>query len=407
MGLSSEPSLIEKALENRSVRLLGLAIGVLGLSYLLWKVISLSGEDLTFKYLWFAGSLWQDGLNPYGEDYMIIGHQLFKGFNGQPLYYPPNWWPISSFLALFEYDIAMEIWRVGSAIAIIVSTFFLDKTLKIIDITLSKTYLIFFTGLVCFMQATAVGVATGQTAILLYFALSLTIYAAVHARPILLALGLCILLLKPQVGVPLFFALLPFKKFHPALLYTCALTFLFTLPALFTIGPLETILPYLKGLSQHSTFATNNPLNSTGLKKIISLLLSVGLSSSVASVLSIIVTTLTGLVYSKRQTDQSPDNDNKVLIGFFITTISLIAFIAPLHEYDLIIVAPIILLAAIYQINFQIFVTLAFLVIVRCGNIADLFAPSSVGEARYYTATIATMALIAILAIISSLGRKT
>ena len=136
-------------------------------------------------------------------------------------------------------------------------------------------------------------------------------------------------------------------------------------------------------------------------------LFSINLSSSIASLLSIIVAIVIGFYYRKRQTDYKDSNDNKPLIGFFITVISLIAFVAPLHEYDLIIVAPIIILAAIYQINFQIFVTATFLILMRSGNIADLFAPTTADEARYYTASVATLALITIIAINISLRRKT
>lgn len=254
------------------------------------------------------------------------------------------------------------------------------------------------------MQATVIGLSTGQTAIAMYFAFSLFIYAAICTRPVLLSIGLCILLLKPQLGVPLFFALLPFRRFHLELLYTCALTFLFILPAAITIGPLETLLPYLKGLAQYSTFAANDPLNSTGLKKVIVLIVGADLSSSVATLLSIIAAVFIGFYYSKRQMSKNSDRN---LIGFFITLISLTAFVAPLHEYDLIIVAPIMFLAKIYPINFQIFLTLAFLVLMRCGNIADLFAPTTVDEARYYTATVATFALIVIIAVNSSFRRKT
>ena len=404
MGLGNGPSSIAEVFENKNLRALGVIIGILGIAYLLWKIISLNGDDLTFKYLWFAGSLWQDGLNPYGDGYIILGQKLFESFNGQPLYYPPNWWPISNLLALFEYEIAMEIWRFGSATAIITATLFLNEALKKIGIKTSKTYLIFYTGLVCFMQATVIGLSTGQTAIAMYFAFSLFIYAAICTRPVLLSIGLCILLLKPQLGVPLFFALLPFRRFHLELLYTCALTFLFILPAAITIGPLETLLPYLKGLAQYSTFAANDPLNSTGLKKVIVLIVGADLSSSVATLLSIIAAVFIGFYYSKRQMSKNSDRN---LIGFFITLISLTAFVAPLHEYDLIIVAPIMFLAKIYPINFQIFLTLAFLVLMRCGNIADLFAPTTVDEARYYTATVATFALIVIIAVNSSFRRKT
>ena len=379
----------------------GLAIGMLGITYLIWKVISLQGQDLTFKYIWLAGNLWQDGLNPYSIEYQEIGHKMFTAFNGQPFYYPPNWWPFSNILAAFDYTTATEIWRVLNGLCIISSTFLLNGAMKKIGINLTLSSLILYTGLVSLMQASAIIIATGQTTILIYFGLCLVIYSAVNSRPLLLALGLCVMLLKPQIGVALFFAFIPFKKYHMALLYTCVLTFLLMLPALITIGPLETILPFLKGLSQHSSFATNEAQNSTGLKSILYSITNFKLPSTMATLLSIVGTLGAGLYFKKSDKENSTN-----FITYWMIIIMITAFVAPLHEYDMIIIAPLILLCAIYGVRAQWLLSIPFIILARSGNIGDLLTPENADDARYYTSVITTIALVAMVIILCKVIRQ-
>ena len=220
--------------DHRTIKVAAAAIGLAGIFYLLWKTIALRGQDLSFRYLWFAGSLWLDGINPYGSQYQEIGHKLFASFNGQPFYYPPNWWPISTFMGKFEYQTAMEIWRTFNMLVIISSTFLLNSALKRVNINILPAYLIFYTGIVSFMQATVISLSTGQTSILMYLGVCLVIYAALTGKHIILAIGFAIVLLKPQIGVPLMIAFLPFRKHHLSIFYASVITFLFSLPALIT-----------------------------------------------------------------------------------------------------------------------------------------------------------------------------
>ena len=379
----------------------GLAIGMLGITYLIWKIISLQGQDLTFKYIWLAGSLWQNGLSPYSIEYQEIGHKMFTTFNGQPFYYPPNWWPFSNILAAFDYNTATEIWRVLNGLCIVSSTFLLNGALKKIDINLTPSSLVLYTGLVSLMQASAIIIATGQTTILIYFGLCLVIYSAVNSRPLWLALGLCVMLLKPQIGVVLFFAFIPFKKYHMALLYTCALTLLLMLPALITIGPFETILPYLKGLSQHSSFATNEAQNSTGLKSILYNITNFKLPSTMATLLSIVGAVGAGLYFKKSGKENSTN-----FIRYLMIIIMITAFIAPLHEYDMIIIVPLILLSAIYGVRAQWLLSLPFIILARSGNIGDLLTPENADDARYYTSVITTIALVALIIILAKIIQR-
>ena len=117
--LSTKIKSLMDRLDKRTLDMLALSIGAFGIFYLIWKYSSLIGKDLTFKYFWLAGRLWSGGMSPYGADYQHVGESLFETFNGQPFYYPPNWWPVSGFMALFDYATATEIWRLINVMAIV------------------------------------------------------------------------------------------------------------------------------------------------------------------------------------------------------------------------------------------------------------------------------------------------
>ncbi len=369
------------------------AIGLIGICYLAWKIVALQGEDLTFKYIWFSGSLWLDGQSPYGPEYMEMGHKLFTGFNGQPFYYPPNWWAISTFFASFDYITAMEIWRVLNGIFILSGTVILNNALRHLGIKLNIGHLIFYTGLISIMQITPVILTTGQTSLLIYLGLCLLINGILADRKWVLTLALCIIVLKPQIGVPLMAALLAFRQHHFALLRASVITIILTIPALISGGPVATITLFLKGLSKHSGFITNSPENSTGLKNILINIFNIEASSTLLTTLSIFMLFIIAM-YVKRRTGWGNEtlNSRKRIILMIVSLVA-VGFIAPLHEYDMIMIAPVLLLTCKFDFRFQNIITLIFMLMMRPGNIANILNIHDVDQERAFIAIIMTTAL--------------
>ena len=255
----------------------------------------------------------------------------------------------------------MEIWRIFNTLSIITSTLILNSALKRLNINLSLSYLILYTGTVAFMQATIIALSTGQTSIVMYLGVSLVVYAAIAGRKITLAIGFALILLKPQIGVPLMVAFLPFKKHHLSIFYASILTFLFALPGMLSIGPITTVTSFLNGLSHHSEFVTNIGSNSTGLRNFIYTFLDFDISSNVATFAAVAIAAGTGYYFS-RQIKTTPKHlISKTQSLFFMSAIAGVCFFAPLHEYDLIILAPVLLLATTESLRFQYLIYFAFL----------------------------------------------
>ena len=81
-------------------------------------------------------------------------------------------------------------------------------------------------------------------------------------------------------------------------------------------------------------------------------------------------------------------------------------FFAPVHDYDMILVAPVLLLGAVLGTARQMLLAVPFLLLVRAGNIGDLFGPTTVDEARFYGSVVSTVALIIMVAIFVIISRQ-
>ncbi len=388
---------LRKIVHWRTTKLAALVFGCAGLCYLFWKLISLQGIDLSFRYIWIAGSIWLDGGNPYGEEYFQLSSELFEGFNGQPFYYPPNWWAVAQSFALFDYSVAMEIWRFISISCVLASSLFLYRALKSSIDTVGVPYMIFYTGLVSLMQITAVVLATGQTVILMYLGMALTASGVLKTNRVLTVIGLSILLLKPQIGVPLCCALLMVRKHQITVLWTGIVGILLAAPAFVITGPVTTLKTYFNGLSQHANFPSNAPEVSTGLKNILAYTMQSTPSSTSLMIIAILVVLVVGYLANRKSEKITSERQDKFNILYMILAVSLVAFFSPLHEYDMLILLPMLLLATAFELKFQAIFLMVFIAMCRTGNIGALFGFTNHDEERIFVSVVYTIALLLLI----------
>ncbi len=382
---------------SRNLNYLAYTIGLFGITYLIWKLISLQGTDLTFRYIWIAGSIWSQGLNPYGPEYFITASNMFETFNGQPFYYPPNWWGPAQLLAIFEYQVAMEIWRFLNVTLILLSSLLLNRAFRTADIPISNSYLAFYTGLVSLMQITAVVLATGQTVVLMYFGVVLVVCGFMHSSRWQMVLGLTILLLKPQIGVALCFALLMFKRHHVTLFWTGGITFLLTLPALVSTGPIETMRSFLGGLSKHSSFPSNIAEFSTGLKNLVAHTIGAAPSSTLYMLIAIGILMVIGAIVNLKSSKLNEDMYFRSQISYLMFALSVLAFLSPIHEYDMLVLLPILMLATICELKVQAALLVIFLLMSRAGNLANIMGYASLDDERLFVSAYYTLMLIILI----------
>ncbi len=373
-------------------------IGFLGISYLIWKIISHRGTDLDFQYLWLAGRLWADGITPYSVEYQEAGQSLFARFNGQPFYYPPNWWLVTRLFALFDHELALEMWRIFNGTIIIFSSYLLHASFRECNEQLEPYFVLFYTELLSLMQITIIIIFVGQTSLLLYLGIVLIICGTLTSRNRMLIIGFCIILLKPQVGMPLFFAFIMFKRYHTPAIWAGLITFFLSLPPLIINGPISTLKLYLNGLSVHSTYLVNSPAHSTGLKNIMVTVFNISVSSLIISATSIFVMILTTIYFKKVIQQKELNFEDKLL--FLMLSIIAIAFVAPLHEYDLMFITPIMLLSVKLSLNHKAVIFACMIITARIGNIANIFGITLDEDVRTFNSIIYTIVLFMIFATI-------
>lgn len=370
--------LLQDSRFRRVISAAALLIGGFGIVYLFRKSIVADWSDVDFIYIWLSGHLWSQGISPYGVEFIEQGSILFDIFNGQAFFYPPSFWFISRIFATFEYQTAVEVWRWTSVSLLLLSSLLLKAGMGNAGIKISWPTIIFYTGLVSFMQGTVLTFVLGQTSIVIYFAVCLVIYSALSRNNILLAVGLCLVLLKPNVGAGLFIAFLPFAIYRKSVVLTVFGSLLMSLPALLPFGVINTIISYLTGISEHSGYIANQAQLTTGIRNIFYHLTDIEMSSTLAVLITVLGILMTMIVIAKTSILMKEGQENEKVLFILALSLSMIGFLAPLHVYDFMFVAPVILLTQKLGKYTQVVIFVSFLVIARSQNItfeAGIFRP--------------------------------
>ncbi|GJL95082.1 MAG: hypothetical protein DHS20C05_14870 [Hyphococcus sp.] len=346
-------------------------IGV-ALFYLAQKSIFSADPEVDFKYLWFAGELWNAGINPYSEAFSQEGAKVFTNTNALNSWlYPPNWWAISAFLALFDFAEATWLWRTLNATFIIVGSFLLFRALKLArpKTPLWAGALIFFFAVT--FQATPMTLAMGQTSILIFFGVCCLTYGLSLKRPAFEILGLVLLMFKPHIGIIAFFALFVLPQHRRNVLIAGTITGVLCVPALFIAGIGPTVFGFLEQLTTYSALEVNSPVNSTGLGHLVFELLSLKLPTIPLVFAGGIAAA--GIVLFLHRSQKTPRGTPEFYIYVMSAIILMAITVAPLHSYDLIISVPLIVLFFIHPKNIALaFLCLGYVLLYRAGNLAKI-----------------------------------
>ena len=82
----------------------GLAVGIgaalVGVAFILLRSVHAPVAEVDFRFFWLAGTLWAEGIDPYGAQFRTAGAALLPPGN-EVLYrfYPPQWWVVCRALA--------------------------------------------------------------------------------------------------------------------------------------------------------------------------------------------------------------------------------------------------------------------------------------------------------------------
>ncbi len=350
--------------------------GALGVAYLLAKSALNATPEIDFKYLWFAGRMWLDGENPYSDRFVVDGAQWFVGTNVlQGWSYPPNWWAISCFHALFSVESATAIWRTLNAALVVGGCGLLFAAHRLRRPNAEWAVFAALLGLATTFQATAMTLALGQTSIVTFFGLCALSFgvsrsAAPGASAVgtwIQALGLTLLMLKPQVGVVAAAAMLAHPSCWRAVGVAALASLALAAPALVSIGVRETLLGMLHNLSQHDQLTIFSPPETTGVRHVVHATSGVTLPGLVAFAGAALAF---GLVAATRARGRW-NGESAALLMAAILGPTLLA--APLHSYDMVIAVPLALALLEPGRNVsRIALGAGLLVLYRATNVAKL-----------------------------------
>ncbi|MEM8771702.1 MAG: glycosyltransferase 87 family protein [Pseudomonadota bacterium] len=379
-------------------------VGFSHLAYQIWKHWDIITID--FRYFWLAGEMWTRGDNPYDAAYIEEARNRFDMQVGAIWVYAPNWFPIAAIQSLLSPLGGSRLWLIANGALLLGASWLNVRTLQfakpartddrqlISDALMSAptfTLFLLHAGAVSLMQAAGNTLHLGQSSILIYFGLSLLLYGMSGKRPWFGAIGLALVMLKPQIGIVLLPALGAFAYGRRVMVLAGSVSLLMAAPALI-ITPAPDILLSMAGrMLQYNDLFYNMPGAMTGLRHIVWALGGPDFGSGYYILLALSASC--GLALAAR---------GKLISGgptaLLYLTVVCFFFLAPLHVYDLVALGAVALPAAVMRAPFGTASLAAFAVLWRAGNLPQIGALEAAAPVYYPGSLYATLACAALFA---------
>lgn len=281
-----------------------------------------------FRYFWFAGALWNEGLSPYGAEYLARGREAFSTFSA-PFYYPPAMRALVAPLALAPMKEAAAAFFFVNCVLLFATCGMLAKIYKSFAPANTAYLMTAFFLVIGFavLRQPLINAAVGQYTVFFLFFFTVLLYGVRERNSAFIAIGLAILLIKPQFGAGLFVYCLLRREFRSAALKA---GFIYAALTVWGMAPdFGGVLPsFLKNLAAYTEHPVNLPEASAGLNF---LLAQINLELHATSWLALICVFAGAAALS-------PMSATPPLAPLLIMTWSLIA--APTHSTDLTMLLP-------------------------------------------------------------------
>lgn len=358
----------------------------LALGYLIIKAVFDASDTVDFKYIYLAGQLWLEGENPYSDVYLQTGKQLFSNLNAPTFWvYPPNWWPVSSLVSFLPYDLAAQLWRVLSALFLLLGSVVLIFSFDKHVYKLPSWLAALFIGLVITMSATAVTLYLGQTSALIFLGICCFLSAYITKNQTLMFFSIFIIMLKPTLGLMLCGLLASSLYWWRTLLIAALATILFCVPAFVTHGMVEVLSNYSQQLSLYGTVDVNMAHSMTGLRYLLFKLFDVETSSIMLTLAGSAVLFVINILIEHFF---ATENERQKLVIKLYVALSLLCLFIPMHSYDLIFITALLLLSVLLSKSQQLLTAIGFFVIYRSTNLQELLNFSDPQSSEYFQDTL-------------------
>lgn len=337
-----------------------------GFIYLFSKALNPKIGYIDFRYIWTAGKLWGDKINPYSEGFSLFARNFIsENTNITNWCYPPTWFFISWPLSLFELNTSVAIWKILNVIFLYTGVFILCKSYSQKQNILFYISFFLCIGYVSFMQASAIAISIGQTSPLIFLGISFLIYGGKRDKNIAMIVGLVLIALKPQIGFYFFIIFLLHRKYWKVSVFAIGISLILIIPSILAIGLEHTIIDFLKNLMSYNNLEVNSVIELSGISNLFYFIVPQAIIPTKLSILLGFIVLLLVLYISKKE--RQADNNYRLAL----TLIVVLLFI-PLHSYDYLIALGLIsYLLHVRNLSIQFFSIIILIFLLRIENIAD------------------------------------
>jgi hypothetical protein len=347
------------------------AVLMAGIGFQIYRLALQPIHSTDFRYIWLAGDMWKEGINPYSENYASRSEVLFGAENKLSAWvYPFQWYLISVPLSLFDLRVALSIWQIASVILTVLLIILSFWTAKIEGVVKSKYEVLPLATLAAtFTPLTAV-LQLGQPVILPIFGFALLLYGSVRRQSAFQLLGVVLLALKPQFGLPVMFMLIGTRKGLILCMAGGLATAVLAVPPLLVVSGPDQIFGLINNIvGGYDDVAVNLPISMIGLPSLMvrttgyGMPISTGLLVACAASFSMSI-----VIYTSNKFNRC----DKLIFAFGFSAIC-VSFFVGVHPSDLAILVVYLPFIMRQHRPYRIVSLLGFLVLWRFENLSRLF----------------------------------
>jgi len=388
---------LSSATFDKALSVAAIAAFAAGIFYLISKSVFHADTAYDYQALWVAGHIWNEGGNPYGPGFRGLATSMFVNPGDVAhWFYPPHSWVLISPVARFDFPTAQRIWLSLNAACIVGGSFLFWRTLRASGHDVGWRSLAFFMTFVNLMAATVITLYLGQTSGLIYLGFCLFAYGFVTQRRIPTVIALAILLMKPQIGVPVaVFYLLSPGGLLPTVIAGVTVGIL-SIPAFVVGGFKATVFGFLTTVSSYGGAAAwNSSPAMTGIRNLGYYVTGIDSPVTLFALATIVLSAACSIVAFRVIPKRVEAGEDLRLLGVVALAFTIV-LVLPLHSYDLMILAPLLLFSLLQKSMIRYWAIASALLIFRSNNLARRPAH---GDELLYVITNATIDSFAILAL--------
>ena len=391
------------------------AAGLAHLGFQIWKHWDV--VTLDFRFFWLAGDFWTKGESPYSAQYAAEAASRFQSLRGAIWYYTPNWFPLAAIFSLADPLTASRSWLAANAVLLLASAAlnaaafrslraassladFNAPTASFVEALPPRALFFLFAGAMALSQAAGNTLHLGQSSMLIYFGASLLTFGAVRGRLSPGAVGLAILMLKPQIGI-LICAGLVFSAYGRRAIALAALASIaMAAPAFIATPPDQLVADFARGVGLYTDQLYNMPPAVTGLRHLVWVGGGVDMGSAFYLMLALAFACAFGLGGAMRR-------EPLKTADLIAAAIAIAVMTSPLHVYDFTLLGAIALYAAALPPPAGAVAISAFALLWRAGNLPHPDILDSAAVTYYPGSAYASVAAMMIAgALVFSLREK-